>query len=315
MKNTLRTYLPAAFFATALLVLAACEKDITVNIPQVDKKPVVEGYIFQNEYATVGLTWSFPYFKPLTNVDPNDPSSLEEFLVLNADITLSDGFTSEKLTMTYDPTLFPPLVYRGDSILGTPGRTYTLNIKFPGYELGAVTTLPYPIALDSIGFKIDEGQDSLGFAYMYFQEPGTVGNIYRLFSKRPSYPMYKPTYAVGNSVLDDQAYNGQYIEFLFGRPQATSNIFNNPEDTTANEENGDNDGGYWKLGDTIMVRFCTIDRTSYDFIKTLEASAGTSGNPFSNPTTVKSNITSIVGGAALGGWVGYGVFDIQAIAQ
>eukprot|EP01034_Spumella_vulgaris_P004271 gene4271-5451_t len=214
--------------------------------------------------------------------------------------------------MTYDPALFPPLVYKGDSIVGTPGRTYTLNIKFPGYELAAVTTIPYPIPLDSIGFKLDAGNDSLGFAYMYFQEPNTVGNIYRLFSKRPSYALYQPTYAVGNSVLDDQAYNGQYIEFLFGRPDEQSNLFSDP-DTTDTEE--DDDDGRWKLGDTIMVRFCTIDRNSYDFIKTLEASAGTSGNPFSNPTTVKSNITAIVGASALGGWVGYGVADIQAIAQ
>lgn len=308
MKNKRQSYAPFLFFALTMLLMAACEKDITVDIPQVDKKPVVEGSIFQGQFATVGITWSFPYFKPLTGLDPNNPNSLSEFLVLDADIRLSDGFTTEKLEMVYDPAYFPPLLYKGDSIVGTPGRTYTLSITFPGYALGSVTTIPYPVALDSIGFKVEAGKDSLGFAYMYFQEPNPVGNIYRLFSKRPSYPLYQPTYAVGNSVLDDQAYNGQYIEFLFGRPDQQSNIFSDPDTTDTDED----DGGYWKIGDTIMVRFCAIDRNSYDFIKTLEASAGTSGNPFSNPTTVKSNIT---GGNALGGWVGYGVFDIQAIAQ
>lgn len=312
MKKRLHTYLPAALFACTMLVMAACEKDITVNIPQADKKPVVEGSIFQGEFATVGITWSFPYFKPLTGLDPNDPAALEEFLVLNADVRVSDGLVSEKLEMTYDPAYFPPLVYKGDSIVGTPGRTYTLSIKFPGYELAAVTSIPYPVPLDSIGFKVEAGKDSLGFAYMYFNEPDPVGNIYRLFSKRPSYDSYKPTYAVGNSVLDDQAYNGQYIEFLFGRPDPQTNIFYSPDDTTQTDNE---DNGLWKIGDTIMVRFCSIDRVSYDFIKTLEASAGTSGNPFSNPTTVKSNINSVVGGPALGGWVGYGVADIQTIAQ
>lgn len=309
MKRKLSIYVSAAAFLIAAFGLTACEKDITVNIPQADKKPVIEGNIFQGEYATVGITWSFPYFKPLNNIDPNDPASLSKFLVLDADITLSDGFSSEKLTLTIDPAVFPPLVYKGDSLLGTPGRTYTLSIKFPGYDLSAVTTIPYPVPLDSIGFKLEAGKDSSGFAYMYFQEPSTVGNIYRLFSKRPSYNGYKPTAAIGNSVLDDQAYNGQYIEFLFGRPDPQSNIFYNPDDTTSTDNKH---SGHWRLGDTIMVRFCTIDRPSYDFIKTLEASAGTSGNPFSNPTTVKSNIQ---GGAALGGWVGYGVFDIQTIAQ
>jgi len=290
--------------------VSSCEKDITVDIPQAGKKPVIEGSIFQGEVATVGITWSFPYFKPLSGLDFNDPAVLQEFLVTDATVIVSDGITSETLGLTYDARYFPPLVYKGSSIIGTPGRTYTLSIQFPGYDLSAVTTILEPIPLDSINFKLEAGEDSAGLAYMYFTEPSTVGNIYRLFSKRPSYSAYKPTAAVGNSVLDDQAYNGQLIEFFFGRPGAQSNLFSDPSDTT--DTNGDNRGGDWMLGDTIMVRFCTIDRPAYDYIKTLENSAGTSGNPFSNPTTVKSNIT---GGNALGGWVGYGVFDIQAIAQ
>lgn len=310
MKRILYITVPVVLLVVALVV-SSCEKDITVNIPQADKQPVVDGSIFQGQYATVLITWSFPYFKPLTNIDPNNLSTLEEFLVMDADVRLSDGVTTEKLELQYDPTLFPPVAYKGDSILGEPGKTYTLTIKFPGYNLSSTTTIPYPIPLDSIGFKLDGNNDSLGFAYMYFQDPPQVGNIYRLFSKRPSYDSYKPTEAIGNSVLDDQAYNGQYIEFLFGRPRRSNYLFSNENDTTASSDN-DKDRGYWRLGDTIMVRFCTIDRVSYDFIKTMENSAGTSGNPFSNPTTVKSNIT---GGSALGGWVGYGVFDIQAIAQ
>lgn len=309
-KRIFNITVSVVLFVAAIFVVA-CEKDITVNIPQADKKPVIEGTIFQGEYATVSITWSFPFFKPLTGIDFNNPNAIAEFLVLDAEVYLSDGFMTEKLELAYDPLVFPPLAYKGDSIIGTPGRTYTLTMKFPGYDLASTTTIPYPVPLDSIGFKLDGNQDSLGFAYMYFQEPATVGNIYRLFSKRPSYEAYKPTSAVGNSVLDDQAYNGQYIEFLFGRPDRRSRIFYNPDDTTATN-NDDKHRGYWRLGDTIMVRFCTIDRPAYDYIKTLENSAGTSGNPFSNPTTVKSNIT---GGNALGGWVGYGVFDIQVIAQ
>lgn len=298
-----------AALLTAAFGLISCEKDITVDIPQADKKPVVEASIFQGQFATVGITWSFPFFKPLSDVDFTNPAALAEFLVLDATVTLSDGIQTEYLTLTFDPTVFPPLVYKGDSIIGTPGRTYTLSIQFPGYNLSAFTTIPAPVPLDSIAFKLSAGEDSLGLARIYFQDPPAVGNIYRLFSKRPSYARYMPTYAVGNSVIDDQAYNGQYIEFFFGRPDPVDFLFVSDSDTANvwNEESG-----FWKLGDTIMVRFCTIDRASYDFIKTMENSAGTSGNPFSNPTTVKSNIT---GGNALGGFVGYGVFDIQRIAE
>lgn len=310
-QKILHITVPFVALVIAAFFMASCEKDITVDIPQVGKKPVIEGFIFQGEYATVNITWSFPYFQPLTGIDFNDPNAITQFLVTDANVYLNDGFITEKLELTYDPAVFPPLAYKGDSIIGTAGRTYTLSIQFPGYNLASSTTIPYPVPLDSIGFKLDGNQDSLGYAYMYFQEPSTVGNIYRLFSKRPSYEAYKPTSAVGNSVLDDQAYNGQYIEFLFGRPNRTARVFYDEDDTTATNTD-DEDRGYWRLGDTIMVRFCTIDRPAYDYIKTLENSAGTSGNPFSNPTTVKTNIT---GGDALGGWVGYGVFDIQIIAD
>lgn len=295
--------------AFAGFILASCEKDITVDIPQVGKKPVIEGYIFQGEVATVGITWSFPFFQPLSGLDFSNPAVISEFLVLDAEVTLSDGFTTETLTLQLDTTMFPPLVYKGNTIIGTPGRTYTLNMKFPGYDLSAVTTIREPVMLDSIAWKPEAGQDTLGFARMYFQDPTEVGNIYRLFSKRPNYQRFMPTYAVGNSVIDDQAYNGQYIEFLFGRPDPRNSLFVSDMDT-ANVYN--EESGYWKRGDTIMVKFCSIDREAYNFIKTMENSASTSGNPFSNPTTVKTNIT---GGDALGGFVGYGVFEIQRVAQ
>ncbi len=309
MKNFSKLFFFPLILFGAGFMLISCEKDITVDIPQADKKPVVEGSIFQGQFATVGITWSFPFFRPLNSIDFTNPANLSEFLVLDATVTLSDGFQTEYLTLTIDTSAFPPLLYKGDTLVGTPGRTYTLQIQFPGYNLSAVTTLPEPIALDSIAFKLEAGEDSLGFARMYFQDPAAVGNIYRLFSKRPNYARYMPTYAVGNSVIDDQAYNGKYIEFLFGRPDPIDYLFVSDADTAQvwNDEEG-----YWKLGDTMMVRFCTIDRASYDFIKTMENSAGTSGNPFSNPTTVKSNIT---GGDALGGFVGYGVFDIQRVAK
>jgi len=59
------------------------------------------------------------------------------------------------------------------------------------------------------------------------------------------------------------------------------------------------------------VRFCSIDRVSYEFIRTFEDAANTSGNPFSNPTTVKGNIS----GGAVGGWIGYAAFYIWTVAQ
>lgn len=320
MKRFLHIASPIVLFFMTTFLVVSCEKDITVGLPQPGKKPVIDGVIYQGQPARVSITWSFPYFEAMNNLDVSDTAAILNFLVTDAEVYVSDGITTEKLNPAIDPNLFPPFFYKGNSIVGTPGRTYTLSVKFQGngveYDIQGVTTIPFPIALDSIAFKPEIGIDTAGLMYMYFQDPPEVGNIYRLFSKRPSYPNYMPTKPIGNSVIDDQAYNGQYIEFLFERPRSGNRLFytNDDSDTTStgNDDYNDRRSGLWKRGDTVMVRFCTIDRTSYDYIKTLENSAGTNGNPFSNPTTVKSNLT---GGDVLGGWVGYGVFDIQRIAQ
>ena len=55
-------------------------------------------------------------------------------------------------------------------------------------------------------------------------------------------------------------------------------------------------------GDTVTLKWCSIDKATYDFWSTYEYSLGTLGNPFSTPIHVKSNISN----NALGIWAGYG---------
>ncbi|MGQ3014095.1 MAG: DUF4249 domain-containing protein [Flavobacteriales bacterium] len=298
MKN-LRIYIA---LLTAGCIVASCEKDITVDLPEVEKKVVVDGAIFEGEKAYVALTYSFPFFQDFGNLDFNDPAQLSEFLVLDAVVTLSDGVQTETLNLGLDTTKFPPLLYMGNTITGQVGNTYTLTVVAKGRTYTAQTTIRPPVALDSLRWLPEPNKDSLGACRLFFQEPATPGNIYRLFAKRQGYNAYKPV--PGNSVIDDQAYNGQYIQFPFSRPEPVSSAFQSGDFE-------DPERFFWKKGDTISVLFCTIDVSAYEYIRTLELSAGTSGNPFSNPSTVKSNVT----GGALGGFVGYGKYFTQVVAQ
>lgn len=296
MKN-FKLYLS---FGLLAWILASCEKDITVDLPEVEKKVVVDGAVFIGEHPSVALTYSFPYFTNFAGLDLNDPNEIGQFIVLDAKVTISDGVFTEHLEMGFDNTKFPPLVYKADTLVGVPGRSYTLTIDVAGKTYTAVTSIPNPVALDSIRWFKEVNKDSLGTCRLYFTEPATPGNIYRLFVKRQGYPAYVPI--DGFSVINDQAYNGTQVEYPFGRPNAQSSVFtaNNPQF----EE--DETRGYWVKGDTVYARFCSIDAISYEYIRTLEQAASISGNPFSNPVTVKSNVT----GGALGGFVGYGQFDI-----
>ncbi|MCY1535045.1 hypothetical protein D9M68_704340 [compost metagenome] len=58
---------------------------------------------------------------------------------------------------------------------------------------------------------------------------------------------------------------------------------------------------YFERGDTVTVKWSAIDRTTYTFWQTLEFSIGTTGNPFSTPIKVGSNVSN----GALGIWAGY----------
>lgn len=308
LQNICQSHI-APLMASAMVILAlaqSCEKDITVDLPKGEKKLVVDGRLFSGEPPRVWLTFNFPFFTPLQGLDISDPNAWSEFLALDAQVKVSDGSLTDHLTLTLDNTYFPPVYYTGDTLIGVPGKTYTLTIIHQGRTYTAMTSIPPIVALDSLRWQPEGQLDSLGPCNLYFTDPPASGNIYRLFCKRQGYVHYRPIF--DPSVLDDQSFNGQKIEFPFYRPDPKNFVFFNSDTLTEQERR---ERFYWKRGDSIYVRFCSIDRVSYEYLRTFEDAANTSGNPFSNPSTVKSNIT----GGALGGWVGYGAFDIWTLAQ
>jgi hypothetical protein len=94
-----------------------------------------------------------------------------------------------------------------------------------------------------------------------------------------------------NSVFDDQIIDGVTydveVEHGFDR-----NTEFDPENYS-----------YFNKGDTVTVKFCNIDKTIFDFWRTMEYSYSSIGNPFSTPTKVLGNIQ----GGALGYFGGYAV--------
>ena len=50
------------------------------------------------------------------------------------------------------------------------------------------------------------------------------------------------------------------------------------------------EAGYFKRGDTIVVRGCVIDRKSFKYIDSYENQISTQGSPFSVPFNLESNV-------------------------
>lgn len=281
------------------LGLMSCEKEIDIDLPPPIQGYVIDGMIESNSHPRITISRNIPYFE---EINLNDIQTLADIFVTEAQVYVSDGIITDSLVFTIDQNYFPPVAFVGTNPLlkGEIGKTYYLTAIIGEDTLTSQTTIQALVPLDSIYWKPDGDKDSLGFGWGWINEPASQTNYYRLFCKRQGYPYY-----VDGGTLDDRLINGLSTSFTFRRPRPLPSYLSTDDDnlSTPSEERG-----YFKRGDTISVKFCTIDLPAYDFIRTYDAAGGSFGNPFSGPTFVKSNITG-----GFGGFVGYGVTNYTYI--
>ncbi len=278
-KNRNTLFAPIILFAAIIIVvsISSCEKDISVDLPQPENQYVVEGYIEPGQIPYVLISKSAAYFAAY------DSASLLKSMVKDAVVTINNGDTTYTLTSPlvdgyfyFEPTF---------NLVGEVGKTYTLRIITPdGTELTSTTTIPTPIALDSTWFKIQEGFDSLGYVWARMTDPDTLGNCYRWFAKRLSKD--EQYIAPLGSTFEDKFINGKSFDFAYNRGEV-------PNSTAEDDENEEE--GFFKDGDTVVVKFCAVTKESYDFWRLSETQASNNGNPFGSITPIKGNINGGIG--------------------
>lgn len=303
-----------------ILSFVSCEKEIVVDIPDAEEQIVVEGTIEPGLPPFILLTKSQGYFAP------TDLNTLSNLYVHDAVMTIDNGTdvvtldeicTSSMTALELEAietilgisaeqlvalnlciyTTFNPLVW------GEENTTYDLSIEIEDEVITATTKINNPVALDSVWFELSGDNDSLGFANATLTDPDTIGNSYRWFAKRINkYPDWSPYagqvkdqgfIAPLGSVNDDQFFNGLTFDFLYNRGAATNSF---KEDDTNIER------GFFKVGDTIVVKSAVMDFTTYRFFYDLESQVASQGSPFATPFDLTSNING-----GLGVFVGYGV--------
>lgn len=287
-------YFIKILFLLIIIIAISCEKDITVDLPQPEQKIVLEGAIENGEYPYLYVTKNVAYF------DKVDTNTLINMIALDSSAVIT--VTHENIVDTLHPMIdfnnIIPIKYQGN-IKGEIGKTYILNAKIFGKTYTASTKIPVPVPLDSVKFKLrqpDSPDDSTGFLWMYATDPDTAGNYYRLFSKTlgKDNVFVHPT----TSVADDQYFNGVSVEYRIYRGY-------NPlvgEEPDQSQE----DVPRWVFikGETVVLKFCSLDVKHYNFWYSIELQNASDGNPFASPVTIKSNIE----GGALGIWGGYGSY-------
>lgn len=314
-----------------LFLLSSCEQEITVDLPPVESKIVVEGTIFPNSPPFIILTRSDGYFNPV------NAESLQNLFVHDAQVSISvDGvsyplsefctadLTEEELALaasalgvsSEDLTAFNICIYTNPLLLGQENKVYFLNITHEGNYLSARTKIPGIIPLDTLYFNIVSSlpDDSLGFITGNLTDPDTAGNAYRWFAKRINrYPVWIPDASLRGqpkdsrfiaplgSVSDDRFFNGLSFEFTYYRGQEPNSL----KFDDSNEE-----AGFFKRGDTVAIQGTTIDLPSFKFLYSFESQVGSQGSPFSSPFNPETNV---VGG--LGAFIGYGAYYDTVICR
>lgn len=267
-----------------LFFFSGCTEDINLSVIGGEKKIVIEGNIENGHPAKVIVTRSSPVSQ---SIDVNS------ILVTDAVVYVSDGILTDTLTLGIDSFASFPLLYNGSTVIGEANKTYTLTVIADGKTYTATTTVPQPVALDSVWWKAQPPSDTLGFAWAHFTEPAGFGNAYKWYAKRATKD--RRYIAPYGSTFDDKFIDGKSFEFAYNRGS-------DPNDPTANEPD-DITRGYYKYSDTVYIKFCTLDSKTAKFYTTYEAAMQTNGNPFASPVSIISNIN----GGALGVWAGLGV--------
>ena len=273
-----------------LLVTNSCNDDLNLNVPDIDDKIVVDGWIEKGQFANVLLTSNSPYFSSI------DSSSMRSLVLTRAKVTITDGEKTETLILRKNSNYFPPFIFEGNEIIGDTGKIYTINASYGGKTVWAYTTIPPEVPLDTFFFKLETNKDSLGTIYIEFTDPPEIKNYYRILTKRSGKdPRYFSTMVMG---INDTFFSGEKFGFSLSRgPESFLSSYGNE---------------YFQIGDTVNIKFCTMDKEHYDFWSSFQDEIFNSSNPFaSSLSVIKSNIQ----GDGLGIWGGYGASNYTLIIK
>ena len=257
----------------SLLIFSSCEKVVYIDLNTSDPRPVIEANITnQAGPYTVRLHHSVNYYDP--NTFP---------AITDAVVTISDNTgISEILQQTSDG------IYQTNTLQGIPGRTYTLKIMYNGKEYDAVSTMPDPVAIDSVQIVQNKpeggGNNHPGFhVTTYFTDPFILGNYYRL------HLISNDTNAVDKKryrYLSDKLTDGMEMSLSYN----TNLLYN----------------------DSLTVTLESIDKSTYDFFTTLRDVVGGESSFLSAPP---ANPVNNISKGGLGYFASYSVIEKSYIVR
>jgi hypothetical protein len=251
----------ATFVLFSALLFFSCQKVVTLNLTNAPPQVVIVGEVTdQPGPYTVTISNSVNFY-----ADNTFPA------VSGASVRISDntGFT-DSLTET------APGVYTTHTLQGVPGNTYTLAVLIGDSAYSAVSTMPQPVALDSVTFATGLFSKGQITAIANFQDPPDVGHYYQFIEFINGVQFTKDIF-----VFDDRLSAGKYINYDLRM-----------------------DSAYLSIGDQLQVNMNCIDVNVYNYFFQLSRTQTTGA--FSTTASPANPSTNLTNGA-------YGYFSAHTV--
>ncbi len=265
---------PIILSIAIVLFFASCEKVVLIDLNSKNPLPVVQAEI-TNEAGpyTVKLNSTVNYYE--SNTFP---------VITGANVSISDnsGYI-ENLTES------APGIYKTASIVGTAGKTYTLNITTSGKQFAAVSTMPNSAAIDSILFQLSGnggghggGSDTTYRVICKFKDTPGVANYYMLELTSNDTAAFNQN---NTRVMSDKLVDGEELSMTYRT--------------------------HFHLNDSVTVKLKSIDKPIYDFYSTLQNATGNNNFLSSLPANPLNNISN----GGLGYFSAYSVSKMSAVVH
>ena len=269
------------FCIQLLVFFTSCKKELPIDAAVIAQQLVVEGYIEQGRYPRVYLTKTSPYFQTI------DSAAMWKLLGSVGKVTVATAGDTEVLTLRSNFKQFPPFYFEGTEIKGKVGEEYHLKVELHGKVYTATTTITPPVPLSHLEVKTNPIDASKKYFLIRFLDPPLQKNYYKIYLKRIGIDQdFMPSYL---STFTDFQNDGQEnrFEVLKGYSPLVDKEVNR----------------YFKKGDSVLLKFCTINEQQFEYWKKIESLLTISSNPFGLST---ADAPSMIDGGALGIWSGQG---------
>jgi hypothetical protein len=240
--------------------LTACTKEIDFDYHEVEPQLMIEGRV-TNEGSEVLIT------RTRSVLD-----SVKSPCLTGAEVVITTDGVIEHLP--YDTrTRSYHSAFRG-----TVGQTYHLSVNFDGHHYEATSTMPAPAPIKSTEFLWQSVVDERILFYEVYAadtEPDERNYFWYRMDRQSNHPHFK------NKPQTD-AYRWNVFEDRGHLPgQITCDVMCMSQ-RAVDEDKEENWKSILYEGDIVTFKLMTIDRSTFDFLKSLRAGQSGGANPISN---------------------------------